>query len=366
MFTQKRPFQLQATKRVNPQGMVESASLKEFGYNFCGPLLHTYLSKVLASLDKAPKRVYCLAREGYILQKGLEVINPQLETHYLYASRTFLFRIMLTDQESWPLSLGHGYEGSIRDFFMARFGFTLEQVNQIIPEDELDKEIVVPADMPKLETLVTNNLEIIQSIVEPTKKAYLKYLASVQLTKETAEQAILLDVGYSGTIQKLLSLLLKSDTSGIYFITTDSSKTAAGDYKANLNFVFKDKVKMGSGYTMLDRSMFMESLFTSPDGQFIDILESPLKEGDFMLSFGKRNFTQHHFEKLSLVFEGALEAIAHFNRHNVEFSVEEIEFLYAQYVSKRNLLPRSTWPLFEFDDAISGFGNVNSMQFFGL
>ncbi|GGF84689.1 hypothetical protein [Alteromonas lipolytica] len=346
--------------------MVESVSLKEFGYNFCGPLLHSYLSKVVASLDEDTKKIYCLAREGYILQKGLEIISPQLETHYLYASRTFLFRILLSDKASWPLSLGHGYEGSTRDFFIARFGFTLEQVNQIIPEDELDNEIVVPDDMPKLEKLIKANLEIIKSLVEPTKKAYLDYLASVNLTKETANKAVLLDVGYSGTIQKLLSLLLNSDTNGFYFITTDSSKTTAGHFKANMNFAFKDKVKMGGGYTMLDRSMFMESLFTSPDGQFIDILESPFKEGDFIFSFGKRNFTQHHFEKLSLVFDGALEAVTHFHKSNVTFKVEEIEFLYEQYVSKRNLLPSASWPLFEFDDAISGFGNVNSMQFFGL
>ena len=112
--------------------------------------------------------------------------------------------------------------------------------------------------------------------------------------------------------------------------------------------------------------MFLESLFTSPDGQFIDIIASPLHTAQFQFCFGKRNYTQHHFEQLSLVFEGALEAIRHFSKHDITYEIGEIEFLYEQYVSKRNLLPSATWPLFEFDDAISGFGNINSMQFFGL
>jgi hypothetical protein len=346
--------------------MVESVSLKEFGFNFCGPLLHTYLSAVNQSLNENPKRVYCLAREGYILKQGLEAMNKDADIQYLYASRTFLFRILLAHEESWQFSLGHGYKGKIGEFFVARFGFTLEQVKQFIPESHLTDSLSVPEDKPKIEKLLKENLSSISKLVEPTKRAYLKYLASINLTNKTANEALFLDVGYSGTIQKLLSLLLESDTTGYYFITTDSSKTDAGEHTANLNFVFKDKVKMGGGYTMLDRSMFMESLFTSPDGQFVDIMDSPLKENDFMFFFGKRNYTQHHFEKLALVFDGALDAIAHFHQQGITFSIEEIEFLYEQYVSKRNLLPQATWPLFEFDDAISGFGNVKTMQFFGL
>lgn len=346
--------------------MVESVSLKEFGFNFCGPILHTYLSAVDKELKQSPKDVYCLAREGYILQKGLNTLNSDLAPIYLYASRTFLFRISLSHVDSWPLCLGHGYKGSIGDFFVARFGFTLEQVKQFVAQAEMDDEIIMPDDRARVEMLLDNNADAIETIIKPIRETYLKYLASINLTPETAEKALFLDVGYSGTIQKLLSLLLQSDTNGYYFITTDSNKTQAGNYTANLNYVFKDKVKMGGGYTMLDRSMFLESLFTSPDGQFIDIIGSPLQGNDFYFCFGKRNYTQHHFEKLNLIFDGALDAIGHFKQHNITFEISEIEFLYEQYVSKRNLLPSASWPLFEFDDAISGFGNVNSMQFFGL
>lgn len=346
--------------------MVESVSLKEFGYNFCGPILHTYLSAVNSYLTQTPANVYCLAREGFILKKGLEKVNSRIKPVYLYASRTFLFRITLNQRESWPLSLGHGFTGKTGDFFISRFGFTLEQVKQFMAIEELDEQVTTPADKDKIESILTAKADIIESLIKPSREAYLSYLATVGLTSETADDSLFLDVGYSGTIQKLLSILLQSDTNGYYFITTDSSKTQAGNYTANLHFVFKDKVKMGGGYIMLDRSMFLESLFTSPDGQFIDIIKSPLHENSFHFCFGKRNYTQHHFVRLNLVFEGALNAIEHFNKHEISFELSEIEFLYEQYVSKRNFLPSATWPLFEFDDGISGFGNVNSMQFFGL
>jgi hypothetical protein len=346
--------------------MVESVSLREFGFNFCGPLLHTFLSDVIKSLDKHSTSIYCLAREGYVLQKGLQVIDNSLDTNYLYASRTFLFRVTLGHKESWKLSLNHGYEGTLGDFFIARFGFTQEQVKHIVDDVDFDLEIKAPDDRDKIEKVLTRKADVIEKLIKPTREAYLAYLSSVGLTTDSAAKALLLDVGYSGTIQKLLSILLESNTHGHYFITTDSAKTQAGSYTANLRYVFKDKVKMGGGYTMLDRSMFLESLFTAPDGQFIDIIQSPIKSDEFQFCFGKRNFTQHHFEKLALVFDGALEAVAHYNRHGITFEIAEIEFLYEQYVSKRNLLPSASWPLFEFDDAISGFGNINSMQFFGL
>ncbi|PRO73941.1 HAD family hydrolase [Alteromonas alba] len=346
--------------------MVESVSLKEFGFNFCGPILHTYLSAVDNALRQSPKNVYCLAREGYILQKGLNIINSEWSPTYLYASRTFLFRITLSHKASWSFSLGHGYKGKLGDFFVSRFGFTLEQVKKFVDQGELDDEVTTLDDKDRIETILKDQSDIIETIIKPTRNAYIKYLASIGLTSDTAAESLFLDVGYSGTIQKLLSILLQSDTNGYYFITTDSTKTQAGSYTANLSYVFKDKVKMGGGYTMLDRSMFLEALFTSPDGQFIDIIDSPLGDKGFHFCFGKRNYTQHHFEKLNLIFDGALNAISHFDKHGIEFKVSEIEFLYEQYVSKRNLLPSASWPLFEFDDAISGFGNVNSMQFFGL
>jgi len=346
--------------------MLDSVSLREFGFNFCGPILYTYLSAVNNYVKQSPAKIYCLAREGYILQKGLHVVNSELQPTYLYASRTFLFRISLSHKDSWEFSLGHGFEGKLGDFFVSRFGFTFEQVKQFVDQDKLDDEVTIPEDREQIETILTSQSDIIEAIIKPTRSAYIKYLATIGLTSDTAAQSLFLDVGYSGTIQKLLSILLKSNTNGYYFITTDSSKTQAGDFTANLNYVFKDKVKMGGGYFMLDRSMFLESLFTSPDGQFIDIMESPVSSDDFHFCFGKRNYTQHHFEKLNLIFEGALNAIAQFKEHGITFDISEIEFLYEQYVSKRNMLPSASWPLFEFDDAISGFGNVNSMQFFGI
>ncbi|TPV55117.1 HAD family hydrolase [Aestuariibacter sp. GS-14] len=344
--------------------MVESTSLKHFGFNFCGPIVYSYIKKVSEYLDENPKQVYCLAREGYLLKAALQAYLPDLQCHYLLVSRTFLFRILLSDEQSWPYSLGHAFEGELLKFFVSRFGFTHEQAVSFLKDNEIKQTVSLPEDASKIEDIFRRESSAIESIIKDSRSLYLSYLSDIGLTSQTLNNALLLDVGYSGTIQKLLSILLSSHSHGMYFITTDSDNSKAGNYTARLNYVFKDKVKMGNGYTLLDRSMFLESLFTSPDGQFLDLLVS--HDGSYIPCYGKRNYTQHHFDKLNLVFQGVLDAIKHYRSNNIDFSVDEIESLYALYVSKRHLLPSVSWPLFEFDDAISGFGNVNSLQFFGM
>eukprot|EP01026_Neomeris_dumetosa_P002858 TRINITY_DN10778_c0_g1_i1.p2 TRINITY_DN10778_c0_g1~~TRINITY_DN10778_c0_g1_i1.p2 ORF type:complete len:103 (-),score=6.43 TRINITY_DN10778_c0_g1_i1:23-331(-) len=67
-----------------------------------------------------------------------------------------------------------------------------------------------------------------------------------------------------------------------------------------------------------------------------------------------------------MVFVGAWDAINEFFNNGVRFSVEEIEMLYERNSYSRNLFPRSTWGLFDVDDAISGHGNVDPLKLFGL
>ena len=355
---------LRQKRQVSLLSMVESISLKQFGYNFCGPVVYRYIKEVSEFLDTNPKKVFCLAREGYLFKQAIEAYMPGIEATYLLASRTFLFRILIADPTSWQFSLGHAFEGKLESFFVSRFGFSQEQVKLFLKDNEPDRDISLPSDREVVESILQRELNVVSKIVAGSRDNYLRYLTDNGLTQDTLEDALLLDVGYSGTIQKLLSILLNSNSHGYYFITTDSDNTSVNGLTSKQYYVFKDKVKMGEGYIMLDRSMFLESLFTSPDGQFIDILESA--NGDFIPCYGKRNYTQHNFVKLNLVFEGILEAIRHFKEQNINFSVEEIESLYSLYVSSRHLLPSAAWPLFEFDDAISGYGNVNSLQFFGM
>lgn len=346
--------------------MTQKSTLYEFGFNFCGPILYKYVSEVNKYLQGKQATVYCLAREGFIFQQALSKVNNSLDIQYLYASRTFLFRILIDKPSSWKYSIKPEYSGSFKNFLFDRFGFSQAQIDQLNDKAPLSEEVSLPEDFDKVTQILTSIIEDLSALVKPTRETYLLYLSSKGLLENTPKDHLFLDIGYSGTIQKLLTLLLNIDTKGYYFITTDAKNENVDSLKAQMHYVFRDKVKMGEGYYMLDRSMFLESLFTSPDGQFIDIFPSPSIHKEFLYCFGKRAYTQKNFQLLNFVFEGSLSAIEHLKEHKIEFSTAEIEQLYQQSTSSRHNIPSAAWPLFEFDDTISGFGTVKALQFFGI
>ena len=349
--------------------MLKNKSLREFGYNFLGPIIATYVTEVNRQLRQLAShtnvKVFHLAREGYVFEKAFDIVNNgNVASSYLNVSRTFLFRITCDIEESWKYSVKHSFKGTLGDFFKSRFAFTKENVEQFLNNEDLDKVISLPEDFDYIYRILKANQESIRRVTSPTREIYLKYLNSVGLT-DSAITPIVLDVGYSGTIQKLLTLLLKKDITGIYMITTKSGQTKIGDNVASINHVFRTDVKMGGGYMMLDRSMFLESLLTAPNGQFVDILQN-INNDSFHFCYGKQTYTQENFTDLATVQDGALSCVEDCVKHDIHYSVGEIEEINEAFVTHRNLLPRATWPLFVLDDAISGEGNLNPLSFFGL
>jgi hypothetical protein len=351
--------------------MSKQTSLYEFGYNFLGPLCSEYFFSLQEYQEKHDiDFVGFLAREGYLFERIYQsLLNRSLirkyNNAYVNASRTFLFRISIADPLTWQWSLGHGFEGSLQKLLVARFGFTLEQVMAVFSEETLQTDWQLPQQRENLENLFEQHIADLDDLVSGSKKAYLSYLASIGISSNRS--VLLLDVGYSGTIQKLLSRLLLADINGLYFIATKKGRHQVGDNVASMSSVFKSGVKMGDGHTMLDRSLFLESLLTSPNGQFVDLtLERTNGEEGYSFFYSRRAYTQQSFHELNVVFDGAQQAVVDAFKNKVRYTVSEIDMFYEQYVRKRNMLPRASWPLFDVDDAISGNANVDPLSFFGL
>jgi hypothetical protein len=349
-----------------------NTALKDFGYNFLGPICSEYFYSLLERCDDLkPSSIGFLAREGYLFERiyqqllAKQLIAQPFPYFYLLASRTFLFRISIADPLTWQWSLEHKFYGTLRKLLLGRFGFTQQQIEHLFTQSELDVMWQLPVERKTLELHFKTKLNAFENVVKESRAAYLDYLRSLGIT--SSSRPLLCDVGYSGTIQKLLTRLLGIDTYGTYFITTEQGEYAIGDNTASMFTTFKDKVSMGGGYIMLDRSLFLEALLTSPNGQFLDIIKtSDACAQPFIFAYGREAFAQRNFQQLDKVFEGALEAVCQSFEHSIRYSIEEIEMLYEKFASQRSLLPRASWPLFDVDDVISGNGNVDPMRLFGL
>ncbi|GBL04162.1 HAD family hydrolase [Glaciecola sp. KUL10] len=343
--------------------------LGDFGFEFLGPICSEYFHQLNEVLKVNPDaHILFLAREGYFFNDVYsKLISHNLIAQntydYFLASRTFLFRICIADPSTWEFSLKHNFEGTLDRLLVARFGFTHHVALEIFTEDELAKEYSLPNDFEEITTLFSMKLAALSKAVAKSRSSYFDYIRSLSLPRD--KKLILVDVGYSGTIQKLLTHLLGQSTHGLYFITTK-----AGDYNyhgktATMECVFKDRVKMGDGYHMLDKSLFLEALLTSPNGQFVDIEKSSIPgAAQFIKFYGRHSYTQANFAELEMIFNGATDAVVSYLKNGVRFTLDEIEHLYKHYTTKSQFIPAAVRPLFDVDDAISGNGNVNPLNLF--
>ena len=192
----------------------------------------------------------------------------------------------------------------------------------------------------------------------------MEYLTSIGFFEE--ETVNVVDLGYSGTIQTLLTILFKKNTKGLYLIASNPGEHNFDEQTMSMVGYLKEGVKMRDGYIPLDRSMFLESLLTAPVGQFQDIRLSPLPNKVFEFYYGRKVSSQHQFHLLEQVCQGAIKQMEQYLVDGVGFSAKEVESLYSTFVTKKGMLPRGSWPLFTIDDDIASEGTVNGLDFYGL
>lgn len=348
-------------------------NIREFGQNFVGPILSQYLLSVIKSA-KSNDVFFCLAREGHFISQAVnelktqKLIEEQLSFTYLTVSRVFLFKLLLGNPESWQYSLAPKYEGDLQGLLVNRFNLSKKVIDDILSQSEQKTKIALPNDIDVVKGIFIKHVEQLSELVAESKAAYMSYLNSIDFGK-LENINVVLDIGYSGTIQKLLTLISGVDTKGIYFIASKPGSHKVGINTVQMEGVFKEGVKLGDGHIMLDRSILLESLLTAPKPQLVGIRKSKqpnVKESSYQFFYGMRASTQKQFHLLDEIMSGAINHVIHCFKHNIEYTTQELDDLYSRYVTQPNMIPHGIRHLFEIDDAISGNSKVSYQQLFQL
>ena len=314
-------------------------------------------------------RAICLAREGWTFNELLThlgnkgLITLDYAPTYLKVSRTVLFRSLLGTPEVWHMALSSKFSGSLAQLLNKRFGLQLHEIYQLLPEKILGQFVDLPTDTEKLVAILTPFNSRFANHVTPTREALVAYFKSENLYSDQPGITFL-DLGYAGTIQKLITMILKRDTSGLYFIANSAGRNPIGDNTAMMKGVFRENVKWADGYLMLERSLLLESLLTAPHGQVLDIRKKSDDTLDFY--YGRSAAPQRHFQDLRTVIEGAIQGVEDGFATGVDFTVPEIESLFKGFALSPSAIPKSIFHLFDIDDEFSGNGMLNAANHFGL
>ena len=342
-------------------------SLQQLGATLIAPVF-TFLNQELSKAVNTKAPLFFLAREGYWFSRAYsDYCNATGVTdngQYMLVSRAFLFKVGLTEPKTFPYSLNFKFDGTLYELMRSRFMLSDVSLKSIFTDKQQAQHFTLPKDIEKVSTLLVQKQVKLKPVIEPTSVAYRQYLSSIGFFD--VETVNVVDLGYSGTIQTLLSILFNKNTKGHYLIASKPGEHIVEKQKVTMVGYLKEGEKMGGGYIPLDRSMFLESLLTAPVGQFQDIRLSPLPDNTFDIYYGRKVVSQHQFHLLELVCKGAIKQMNQYIEDGVSFSAEEVETLYITYVTKKGMLPKHSWSLFTIDDDIASEGTVNGLDFFGL
>lgn len=227
--------------------------IRYYGKNLVGPIILPFVEWILSEAEKRKiKRIYFLARDGYLLYKTAvricEKRNLTVECRYLYCSRLAL-RIpsynLIGDEAIELITLG-GYYVTAKSV-LKRAALTEKEIAEIIKElgiKEPDKPIS-NKELEHLKLLLKNCSSYRNSVTAHAEAAYTDTIS--YLRQEGAfenECFAIADSGWTGSMQRSLRQLLRAEgftgkICGFYFgMYSPPKEKADGDY---LTFYFDSK-----------------------------------------------------------------------------------------------------------------------------
>ena len=227
--------------------------IETLAYTFHSPVITKYLRFINRNIDKNDTLLF-LAREGYYLKELYEYYdkNNKNKSIYFLTSRKSTILPSIIDEKDFDTIVNNEYKGTIKKYF--------EKNLEIEYKDE-DFEITLPNDSEKvLEKMKKYKKDILKNSKDQ-RENYLKYIDEC-IPNIKNKSLVLLDLGYSGTIQYNLSKMLDKDLKGLYLTNSSNVKK----YKNNqLKFLFD--INEYDYSFIFHYSLLLEFFLTAPFGQ---------------------------------------------------------------------------------------------------
>ncbi len=240
-----------------------------FGASFGAVLLYPYISWLFYQAKKQNiKRLYFIARDGYVLKKMFDQLNKKyhtnIKTFYIYGSRV-AWRIpsITKDEGTFDYIFAEDWNSKDMEMFLKHFGLEINDVIQLLPNEYKNKKRALKKkDLVVLKECLSNNAKFREIVVEKNKdkrKLIIKYLQQEINTFD--DHFAFVDFTGSGVTQSCLANLMKS----FY------QKKIKNFYLRLSPSNFKlDNVIFYSMFLNLEYShFFVESLVRAPHGQTI-------------------------------------------------------------------------------------------------
>jgi FMN phosphatase YigB (HAD superfamily) len=239
------------------------SSAYRFGWSGLGPLLWTYLTWVINhSVTSGSQHLLFVARDGYLPMRGLERMRPFLPetvppSAYLLTSRRSALSIAQAQGLRLDLVLsGSEWFGTLRDLLRVRVGI------EAGVDPLLDEVLELPDDIDEALRRLERYGETLVRRGKRDLASYRHYLRHLGIGDE--DTCAIVDLGYSGTIQKCFETVLSNEFVGLYAATTPRARECVGE----VHGLFGEDVEWPKvNNVILDNGLLLESLWQADHGQ---------------------------------------------------------------------------------------------------
>ncbi|PWB82235.1 MAG: hypothetical protein C3F08_00195 [Candidatus Methylomirabilota bacterium] len=253
---------------------------EDIGYAVVGPVA---LSFCVWLMDRAKtdgiETLYFLAREGQVLKEIYDRValcrEDAIPSEYLVLSRRAVTVPMIEsfDDICRIAKTSEYFPNDLKAFFRYRYGVLLDDddVHELCRKGlwQAGCPVEVKGDIRHLKPVLEALTEKIMARSRAERPALIAYVNSVGLNHASA--AAVVDVGYSATIQGMLSGFLKKPIQGFYMLTSAASQEVCDRYGVSAHGYYGSRIAAGDPDVspLWRRSFELETFLSSDDPQVI-------------------------------------------------------------------------------------------------
>jgi len=334
-----------------------------FGYTALAPFFYMFINSVYQKFSD--KRIFFLARDGYFMEKAFEhfvetkALKPAGKVEYLQISRRAMLGAVLKTKENLAnmiLNLGN-YEGMFSAMIYSRVGLDKKF---LIESGIEDFKIENEEGLEKAYELLVAHIELINVHAKDEHEAYLNYLQSIGFFEE--HEDILIDLGYSGTIQNYLHQLSGEKLVGEYFVTTKKVSNIE-DENNILQGYFADKIDPADNTNIVYKyALVLEAFLTSDKGQLICFKE---EAGQVQPQYKEKSESIKIQEQMMEGIRDYITALSIVPAEFVEIDndrLKAISLFSYEYMIKNRLLDTDVLSILHLEDEFTGNKALNIMN----
>ncbi len=283
------------------------------GYATYGPLLLGFTKWLYRKCkENGYTRVNFLSRDGHILKKAFDYLyGDEFETQYLYASRKAYTMAAAKKFEDLRIIASFSFSSQkFEDFVNNRFNIDLmvEKHGLRYPRGLVPTTIVsYPQSLGLILNWIELNEEYLLKRCSVERECLLEYFKSPGLGQSASDPCVIVDLGYSGTMQAMMEELLPGQVQGMYMLSHTLSESWLSTSNISAYLTEHDDHFSRFRDEFNDHVFIFEAASSAPHASVVSFVGLG---GKFEVQFGEAGVEGNNSRFLSGVQEGMLEFVS--------------------------------------------------------